>query len=125
MFCQNCGPRPKDIRRGMPRFLGDRLRHNLQVAERFFELAAEIGCTPAQLSLAWVLSRGEQVVPIPGTTSIAHLEENLGALNVWLDSDITDRVEAIFANHAIQGARYSAPVQAQIDTETFPDEELA
>ncbi len=114
-----------DIRATMPRFLEPRLSHNLAAVSAFNALAAEIGCTPAQLALAWVLAQDEIIVPIPGTRSIAHLEDNVGALAVTLDAATTARVDAIFAGDAIRGARYAAPMQAQIDTEVFADEELA
>lgn len=114
-----------DIRSGMARFIGDNLRHNLQAVDAFEALAKEAGCTPAQLSLAWVLSRGDDIVPIPGTRSPAHLDEDLGALGVTVTPDLAERIEAIFAPGAIRGPRYAAPLQSQIDTETFPDEELA
>lgn len=114
-----------DIRASMPRFLQPRLAHNLQAVAAFNTLAAEIGCTPAQLALAWVLAQDEIVVPIPGTRSIAHLEDNVGALDVTLDAAAVAQVDAIFAPGAIRGARYAAPMQAQIDTEVFADEELA
>ena len=115
----------RDIRLAMPRFVGENLRHNLQTVAEFNAFAAEIGCTPAQLALAWVLAQGETIVPIPGTRRIAHLEEDLGALNVSLDAPALRRINDIFSAGAIRGARYSALMQAQIDTETFPDEELA
>jgi aryl-alcohol dehydrogenase-like predicted oxidoreductase len=114
-----------DLRANMPRFTGDALRHNLVAVAAFEVLAAEIGCTPAQLSLAWVLSRGEHVVPIPGTRSIAHLEQDLGALSLTITPENAARIDAIFAGGAIRGARYPAAMQAQIDTETFAGEELA
>jgi aryl-alcohol dehydrogenase-like predicted oxidoreductase len=115
----------RDIRLAMPRFTGENLRHNLKAVAQFNELAAEIGCTPAQLALAWVLARGETIVPIPGTRRIAHLEKDLGALKIRLDAAALARIDAIFGPGAIRGARYSAAMQAQIDTETCPDEELA
>lgn len=114
-----------DIRAAMPRFTGEALVNNLRAVTAYGALAAEIGCTPAQLSLAWVLSRAGHVVPIPGTRSIAHLEENVGATRVTITPDIAARIDAIFAPGEIRGARYSAAMQAQIDTETFPDEDLA
>lgn len=114
-----------DIRAAMPRFTGEALAHNLRAVAAYDALAAEINCTPAQLSLAWVLSRAGHVVPIPGTRSIAHLEENVGAIRVTITPEIAARIDAIFAPGEISGARYSAAMQAQIDTETFPDEELA
>ncbi|TKD53019.1 aldo/keto reductase [Sphingomonas baiyangensis] len=114
-----------DIRRNMPRFTGDNLRHNLAAVSRFEALAADAGVTPAQLALAWVLSRGEQVVPIPGTRSIAHLDEDLAAATLSLEPALLEKASAVFAAGTIRGARYAAPMQAQIDTETFADEELA
>jgi aryl-alcohol dehydrogenase-like predicted oxidoreductase len=116
---------PGDIRSLMPRFVEPNLSHNLQAIGAFDALAAEIGATPAQLALAWVLARGDDVVPIPGTRSIAHLEEDLGALDLVLGADTMARIDTIFAPGAIRGARYAAAMQAQIDTETLPGEELA
>jgi len=115
---------PGDIRLFMPRFVGANLAHNLEAVARFEALAADLGCTPAQLSLAWVLAQGDHIVPIPGTTSIAHLEEDLGAVALTLSEDTIAQIDAIFAG-AIRGPRYAAPMQAQIDTETFAGEELA
>lgn len=114
-----------DIRAAMPRFTGEALAHNLRAVAAYDALAAEIGCTPAQLSLAWALSRAAHIVPIPGTRSIAHLAENVGALDVTITPEIAGRIDAIFAPGAIRGPRYAAAMQAQIDTETFPDEALA
>ncbi|WP_265271023.1 aldo/keto reductase [Sphingomonas lycopersici] len=114
-----------DIRRAMPRFNGENLRHNLKAVAAFNALAARIGATPAQLALAWVLSRGDNVVPIPGTRSITHLEEDLGAIALDPGAEVLAEVETIFAPGSIKGPRYSAAMQAQIDTETFADEELA
>jgi aryl-alcohol dehydrogenase-like predicted oxidoreductase len=114
-----------DIRAQMPRFTGAALAHNLTVVTAFDALAIDVGCTPAQLAMAWVLSRGDHVVPIPGTRSLAHLEEDLGALAVDVTPDITARIDAIFAPGTIRGARYTAAMQAQIDTEVFDGEELA
>jgi hypothetical protein len=115
---------PGDIRERMPRFTEPNLSHNLVAVRAFEALAAELGHTPAQLALAWVLARGEHVVPIPGTRSVAHLEEDVGAAAIVLDAGVVDRVGAIF-DGTIRGARYTAPMQAQIDTETLPGEELA
>ena len=108
-----------DIRRGMPRFVEPQLSHNLKAVARFNALAAEAGCTPAQLSLAWVLAKGEDMVPIPGTRSIAHLEENLRAVDVRLDDEMLARIEALFTPQTIRGERYIPALQAQIDTEMF------
>lgn len=114
-----------DIRAFMPRFVEPQLSHNLHAVAQFDALATELGATPAQLSLAWVLAQGEHIVPIPGTRSIAHLEEDLGAVDLALTDETLARIDAIFAPGAIRGPRYTAPMQAQIDTEVLPDEELA
>ncbi len=114
-----------DVRLSLPRFLEPRLAHNLGVVARFEALAAELGATPAQLSLAWLLTRGPEVVPIPGTRSIAHLEEDLAALDVEISPETITRIDAIFAPGEIRGPRYSAWAQAQVDTECLPGEELA
>jgi aryl-alcohol dehydrogenase-like predicted oxidoreductase len=114
-----------DIRAFMPRFVEPNLSHNLQAVAAFEALAARIGARPAQLALAWVLSRGDHVVPIPGTRSIAHLEEDVGALDLTLSPETMASIDAIFTPGAIRGPRYLAPLQAQVTTETFPDEEMA
>jgi aryl-alcohol dehydrogenase-like predicted oxidoreductase len=113
-----------DIRTTMPRFLGERLAHNLGVVKHFNALAADLGHTPAQLALAWVLARGDHIVPIPGTRSMDHLAENVAAATITLTLDTIAAVEDIFAG-TIRGARYAAFAQATVDTETLPDEELA
>jgi aryl-alcohol dehydrogenase-like predicted oxidoreductase len=113
-----------DIRLHMPRFLGDNLRHNLDVVARFDALAADAGMTSAQLALGWVLARGPHIVAIPGTRSLAHLEENVGAATVDVSDDLVKAVDAVF-DGTIRGPRYLAPMQAQIDTEILPGEELA
>ncbi len=114
-----------DIRAFMPRFVEPNLSHNLKAVAAFDTLAADHGLAPAQLALAWVLARGDHVVPIPGTRNPAHLEEDVKAAAVILSPDTIAQVETIFAPGAIRGARYAAPLQAQVSTEILPDEELA
>lgn len=116
---------PGDIRLSMPRFREPSLSHNLKAVAAFDALAAGAGVTPAQLALGWLLSRGEHVVPIPGTRSIAHLEENVATLAIGFDPEVLAQVGPIFADGAVRGARYPAAAQAQIDTELLPGEELA
>jgi aryl-alcohol dehydrogenase-like predicted oxidoreductase len=111
-----------DIRTALPRFREPQLSHNLRAVDRFNALAADAGCTPAQLALAWVLSRGETIVPIPGTRSIAHLEENLAAAGLRIDAAILAEVAPLFEGGAVRGTRYPPALQAQIDTEIYPDE---
>lgn len=110
---------PKDIRRGMPRFGEAHYAANVRLLEPFAAFAREAGCTMAQLALAWLLAQGEHVVPIPGTTRIAHLEENLGAADLRIDADLLERVGALINERTVSGARYSEAAQADIDTEEF------
>ena len=114
-----------DIRAHMPRFTGANLAHNLEAVNAYEALAAEAGVTPAQLALAWLLQRAPHIVPIPGTTRIEHLEENVAAATIALPAEILERAESTFAAGAIRGARYPAAMQAQVGTEIFADEELA
>ncbi|HEX4187427.1 MAG TPA: aldo/keto reductase [Solirubrobacteraceae bacterium] len=93
-----------DFRRYGPRFTGENLEHNLQLAERVRELAAEKGVTPGQLALAWVLHRWEDIVPIPGTKRVAYLEENVAAADVELSDEDVERIAA--AVPAPAGERY-------------------
>ncbi|WP_231621681.1 aldo/keto reductase [Sphingomonas sp. 37zxx] len=114
-----------DIRLTMPRFLGDHLRRNLALVAQFDTLARSIEVAPAQLSLAWLLARDAAIVPIPGTRSIEHLDQNLAAAQLTLDDQTIAAIDTLFAPGAVHGARYSAAQQAQIDTECFADEALA
>ncbi|WP_427311945.1 aldo/keto reductase [Cupriavidus sp. H39] len=101
-----------DFRRTNPRFMGENFARNLALVDKVRALAADKGCTPAQLALAWVLARGPQVVPIPGTRRIANLDDNLGALAVRLDArDLAD-IDAVFPAGAAAGTRYAAQVMA-------------
>jgi aryl-alcohol dehydrogenase-like predicted oxidoreductase len=110
----------KDIRRAMPRFAPSNYAANLALLEDFAALAVEVGCSPAQLALAWVLAQGEQVTVIPGTTSIAHLEENHAAAAVALTPEQVARAGALIGRHNVVGTRYNSATQAEIDTEEFP-----
>lgn len=114
-----------DIRRPMPRFVEPLLSQNLKTVADFDALAAQAGLTPAQLALGWVLAQRPFTVPIPGTTSLAHLAENLAAAERPLAADLVAAVDRLFPAGALKGARYPAAMQAQIDTETLPGEELA
>lgn len=109
----------KDLRRTMPRFQAENLQRNLALYERFEGLARQVGCTPAQLSIAWVLSRGDHIVPIPGTTSLKHLEENFAAGSIEVPAAILAEIESLLEPGAIAGARYAESAQADIDTEEF------
>jgi aryl-alcohol dehydrogenase-like predicted oxidoreductase len=93
-----------DWRRTQPRFQGENLEHNLALARKVQEIAAEKGIPAAQLALAWVLSRGDDVVPIPGTKRRTYLEQNVGALDVKLTAEDLARIDAEVPEAA--GARY-------------------
>ncbi|WP_341645539.1 aldo/keto reductase [Thauera sp. SDU_THAU2] len=109
----------KDIRRAMPRFQDAHFAANLRLLDDYSAIARETGHTPAQLALAWLLSRGEHVLPIPGTTSIAHLEENLKAADVVLAPGVLERLDALINTRSVSGPRYPAATQSEIDTEEF------
>ncbi len=93
-----------DFRRYGPRFTGENLQQNLKLAERVKELAAEKGVAPGQLALAWVLHRGEHVVPIPGTKRVSYLEENLAAAEIELSAEEVQRIAEAVPTAA--GGRY-------------------
>jgi len=98
---------PDDWRRTNPRFTGENFRRNLALADRVRELAGQKGCTPAQLALAWLIRRHDNVVPIPGTSSIARLEENVAAVDVGLTGEDLDRIERAAPKGAAAGERYN------------------
>lgn len=109
----------KDLRRAMPRFSAELYPQNLKLLDEYAAIAREVGCTQAQLALAWLLAQGEHIVPIPGTTQIAHLEENLGADRVKLSPAVTARLDALINQQTVKGRRYNPTVQVEIDTEEF------
>ena len=109
----------KDIRRTMPRFEPELYAKNLRLLVPYAELAREVGCTPAQLALAWLLTRGKHVLPIPGTTNEAHARDNLRAADVVLSHDHLARLDDLINQRTVHGARYNAATQTEIDTEEF------
>lgn len=97
---------PGDYRRNNPRFQGENFQKNLDLVRRVEELADEKGCTPAQLALAWLLARGPDIVPIPGTKQRRRLEENAGATDVVLTAGDVERIERAAPPGAAAGLRY-------------------
>jgi aryl-alcohol dehydrogenase-like predicted oxidoreductase len=95
-----------DWRRNAPRFQGENLHRNLDLVAKVKQIAERRGCTPAQLALAWVLSRGNDIVPIPGTKRRTYLDDNLGAANVQLTAADLAEIERIIPPAAIAGTRY-------------------
>jgi aryl-alcohol dehydrogenase-like predicted oxidoreductase len=104
-----------DYRRFAPRFAGENFARNLDLVREVERIAESKGCTPSQVALAWLLSRGEDVVPIPGTKRRRYLEENVGALQVHLSEAELARIEAIFPPGVAAGARYAAPGMASVN----------
>jgi aryl-alcohol dehydrogenase-like predicted oxidoreductase len=104
---------PDDFRRNSPRFQGDNVAKNLDLVAEVRRLAAEKGCTPGQLALAWVLAQGDDVVPIPGTKRVKYLEENAAAVDVVLTADDLATIDAAFPKDVAAGARYPdmSPIQ--------------
>jgi aryl-alcohol dehydrogenase-like predicted oxidoreductase len=109
----------KDIRRGMPRFYPEHYARNLQLLDGYAAIARDAGCSMAQLAIAWVLARGEHVIALPGTTKLAHLEENLAADAVTLRAATLQRLDALINRQTVSGARYNPATQAEVDTEEF------
>lgn len=109
----------KDLRRSMPRFEPANYAANLKLLDGFVAIAAELQCTPAQLALAWVLSRGEHVLAIPGTTKRAHLRDNVAAADIGLAASTLARLDALINQRTVVGGRYDAAAQAGVDTEEF------
>jgi len=97
---------PDDWRRNMPRFVGENFGKNLDLVRHVQALAAAKSCTPSQVALAWVLAQGEDMLPIPGTTSRDHLEENLAALDVTFTPEELARIDEIAPQGVAVGDRY-------------------
>ena len=102
-----------DFRRSNPRFRGENFQRNLDLVARVEEIADEKGRTPGQIALAWVLSRGDDVVPIPGTKRVRYLEENAESVDVELTDEELERLEQAFPKGAAAGERY--PDMSTID----------
>ena len=120
-----CGPLDvngfdaKDIRRTMPRFAPDNYAANLKLLAPFNEVAQTVGCSPSQLAIAWLLHQGDDILPIPGTTSVEHLKDDLGAANVRLSPEVLARLDALINPNTVAGDRYSDQANREVDTETY------
>ena len=109
-----------DFRAVKPRFTEPNYSRNLELLARFKAYAKdELGCTAAQLALAWLLHRDPTLVTIPGTTSIAHLEENMGAVDVTLTAAQMTALDAMINQQTVAGPRYTPGMQATVTTEQF------
>jgi len=103
-----------DFRRLSPRFQGENFAKNLDLVRRVEEIAARKRCRPSQLALAWVLSRGDDIVPIPGTKRRPYLEENVAAVDVRLTRDDVAALDAVFPPDVAAGARYPEALMRSI-----------
>jgi len=110
---------PRDIRRAMPRFSPENFSRNLQLLEAYGQIAGEVGCTWAQLALAWLLAKEPFIVPIPGTRYPAHVIENVGADGIRLTPLVVERLDALINQHTVAGQRYNEKTSQEIDTENF------
>lgn len=104
-----------DWRRGNPRFQGEEFERNLAIADRLQEIAKEKGCTAAQLALAWLLLRRSDVIPIPGTSSIARLEENCRAAEISLSEEDLGRIETALPKGSVKGERYAPEAMKKLN----------
>ena len=109
----------KDIRRSMPRFSADNMAANLALHWQLSEIALVAECTIPQLALAWLLRKGDHVIPLPGTTNLAHLNENIAAARCELSKEVMSALDQLMDAHPVHGTRYNASTQAEIDTEEF------
>jgi aryl-alcohol dehydrogenase-like predicted oxidoreductase len=109
----------KDIRRPMPRFSAENYAANLKLLQPYTALAQEVGCTQAQLALAWLLHKAPHIVPIPGTTSLDHLREDLGAEAVRLTPATMQKLEEMINQQTVAGPRYAPQAAGEVDTENF------
>ncbi|CAN1144778.1 Probable aldo-keto reductase 2 [Linum perenne] len=109
-----------DIRQYLPRFQQGNIEHNAAIFERVNEMASRKGCSPGQLALAWVHHQGEDVCPIPGTTKVENLNDNVGALAVKLSEEEKAELESIAGGDAVKGDRYAQGTPTFSNSDTPP-----
>ena len=101
------------------RFSPENYPANLKLQAAYNTVAQALGCTSAQLALAWLLHKAPHIIPIPGTTSVAHLQEDLAAVDVQLSAQVMARLEALVNEGTVAGNRYNAQANSEVDTEVF------
>ncbi len=106
---------PTDYRRLSPRFQGENFARNLDLVRRIEEIARSKDVTPAQLAIAWILSRGNDIVPIPGSRSTGHLEENIAAAEIELTAEDLARIDEVAPKGVAAGERYPIPSMAAVN----------
>lgn len=106
-----------DLRLSMPRFLGDNFTANLKLLDEYEQIASENNCTPAQLALAWLLSRDETIIPIPGTKHVKYVEENAAAADIKLSASVVKRLDRLINDSTVAGERYNETFMRMMDSE--------
>jgi aryl-alcohol dehydrogenase-like predicted oxidoreductase len=96
-----------DFRRNLPRFSEENFPKNIKLVDGIVSLATKKGCTPSQLTLAWLLAQGDDIIPIPGTKKIKYLEENLAALEVKLSAEEEKEIRTLVEGAEVIGGRYA------------------
>lgn len=109
----------KDFRVHMPRFSEENWPKNLELIDQFNAIAKQQGVTPAQLSLAWVLSRDEHIVVIPGTGNMAHMEENIAKQSWQAPAEVLQKLDELINQQTVAGHRYSEQLKLNVDTEEY------
>jgi aryl-alcohol dehydrogenase-like predicted oxidoreductase len=109
----------KDIRRTMPRFLPENYAANMRLMPGFLKLSRQAGCSPSQLALAWLLHKAPHIIPIPGTTRVEHLLDDMSASGIHLSGEVIAQAEALISQQTVTGHRYAAQGIAEVDTEEF------
>ena len=107
-----------DFRRSAPRFQGENFKKNLKLVDQLGVIAEKTGCTKGQLTLAWLLKQGDDIIPIPGTKKIKYLEENLGALTVKLTDEEDREIRKAVEGAEVHGARYPEAMAKSLFGET-------
>ena len=106
---------PNDMRRNLPRFQGENFKENIKLVEEVTKLAKTKGATAPQAALAWLMNQGEDVVPIPGTTKVKHLEENVGTLGINFTDEDFKAIDAILEKFRVSGARYGEAMAKMVN----------
>lgn len=113
-----------DLRLGMPRFEAQTYQQNLTLLTQYEAIAAQVGCTPGQMALAWLLNKDPNIVPIPGTTNPEHLRENAAAVDVALSPEIASALDALINENTVSGPRYGANNQREVDSAEYEHHRL-
>jgi aryl-alcohol dehydrogenase-like predicted oxidoreductase len=110
---------PKDIRHFMPRFQPANHTANVKLLPPYIAIANAVGCTPAQLALAWLLHKAPHIIAIPGTTSVAHMRDNTAAAQIQLSSEVMAQLDDLINQTTVTGPRYDVQSASEVDTEAF------